>query len=136
MVKEYGKYVEEYAKKYKIEESPEIFKWWMKVSTVSTEGALFSLGWGYGAPVVKLFLIAIYFTKRFWIKRMFRKALNLLEEYLRHEGEKSILGYGEWLRKTPKIRGGVWSSSPEVDELSEFLREAREKIYWKVDIKS
>ena len=67
-VKEYGKYVEEYAKKYKIEESPEILKWWMKASTVSTEGALLSLGWGYGAPVVKLSLIAIYFTKRFWNK--------------------------------------------------------------------
>ena len=99
-------------------------------------GALFSLGWGYGAPVVKLFFIAVYFTKRFWNKRMLRKALNSLEEYLRHEGEKSIMGYGEWLRKTPKIREKVWSSSPEVDELAEFLREAREKIYWKVDIKS
>ena len=27
MVKDYGKYIEEYAKKYKIEENPEIFKW-------------------------------------------------------------------------------------------------------------
>jgi len=27
MIREYGKYVEKYAKRYKIEESPEIFKW-------------------------------------------------------------------------------------------------------------
>ena len=40
------------------------------------------------------------------------------------------------VQETSKIRGRVWSSSPEVDELAEFLREAREKIYWKVDIKS
>ena len=40
----------------------------------------------------------------------------------------------EWLRNAPKIHEKVWASSPEVDELAEFLREAREKVYWKVKI--
>ncbi|RLG17895.1 hypothetical protein DRN63_02410 [Nanoarchaeota archaeon] len=137
MIERYGNYIEEYARKYKIEESPEVFKWLKDLTIPTIQGILFAKGWGLGAPVIKVFILALYFVKRSWNKRSLRKTLNLLEKYLRTEGKKSINDYKTWLDLESKkveraLYSEVWSSSPEVDELAELLRKAREKIYWKV----
>lgn len=76
---EYGTYVEKYVEKYKIKESPEIFKWWNGFF------AIVSSRESHRAPVVKLFLVAIYFTKHYWMRKGFYKIVLL--------------------RKIPKARG-------------------------------
>ena len=66
---EYGTYVEKYVEKYKIKESPEIFKWWNEFF------AIVSSRESHGAPVIKLILVAIYFTKCCWMRRGFYKII-------------------------------------------------------------